>query len=166
VNLSARQFQQQDLVQMVRAALDDVKLHPSALELEITETTAMQNGEVTVEVLRALRDIGVGISIDDFGTGYSSLGYLKRFPINAVKIDGAFVRDLAKNEGDAAIVSAVIGIARSLRLRVVAEGVETAEQLAFLRGRECDEAQGFYFSKPVEIDAMGRAFAGSAFSRI
>ena len=164
VNLSARQFQQQDLVQMVRAALDDVKLHPSALELEITETTAMQNGDMTVEVLRALRDIGVGISIDDFGTGYSSLGYLKRFPINAVKIDGAFVRDLATNEGDAAIVSAVIGIARSLRLRVVAEGVETAEQFAFLRGRECDEAQGFYFSKPVAADAMTRAFAGSAFS--
>jgi EAL domain-containing protein (putative c-di-GMP-specific phosphodiesterase class I) len=157
VNLSARQFQQADLVQMVRRALDDVKLDPSALELEITETTAMQNGEVTVEVLRALRDIGVGISIDDFGTGYSSLNYLKRFPINAVKIDRAFVRDLGSSDGDAAIVSAVIGIARSLRLRVVAEGVETAEQFAFLRAKECDEAQGFYFSRPIPADDFSRA---------
>jgi EAL domain-containing protein (putative c-di-GMP-specific phosphodiesterase class I) len=162
VNLSARQFQQADLVQMVRRALDDVRLDPSALELEITETTAMQNGEVTVEVLRALRDIGVGISIDDFGTGYSSLHYLKRFPINAVKIDRAFVRDLGESDGDAAIVSAVIGIARSLRLRVVAEGVETAEQFAFLRGKDCDEAQGFYFSRPVDADDFSRAFAKRA----
>ena len=157
VNLSARQFQQQDLVDMVRSALDEVRLDPAALELEITETTAMQNGEVTVETLRALRDIGVGISIDDFGTGYSSLNYLKRFPINAVKIDRAFVRDLATSEGDAAIVSAVIGIARSLRLRVVAEGVETAEQLDFLRMRRCDEAQGFYFSRPVDTIDMTAA---------
>jgi diguanylate cyclase (GGDEF)-like protein/PAS domain S-box-containing protein len=157
VNLSARQFQQQDLVQMVRSALDEVQLDPSALELEITETTAMQNGEVTVEVLRSLREIGVGISIDDFGTGYSSLNYLKRFPINGVKIDRGFVRDLATSEGDAAIVAAVIGIAQSLRLRVVAEGVETAEQLAFLQKRHCDEAQGFYFSRAVDADVLSEA---------
>jgi len=154
VNLSARQFQQHDLVQMIRSALDDVSLDPSALELEITETTAMQNADVTVDVLRALRDIGVGISIDDFGMGYSSLNYLKRFPISAVKIDRAFVHDLATDEGDAAIVSAVISMARSLRLRVVAEGVEDAAQFAFLRNRRCDEAQGFYFSHPVSTDEM------------
>jgi len=154
VNLSARQFQQQDLVQMVKSALDEVDLDPSALELEITETTAMQNADVSVEVLRALRAIGVGISIDDFGMGYSSLNYLKRFPINAVKIDRAFVHDLATDEGDAAIVSAVIGMARSLRLRVVAEGVENAAQFAFLRSRKCDEAQGFYFSRPVGADEL------------
>jgi diguanylate cyclase (GGDEF)-like protein/PAS domain S-box-containing protein len=154
VNLSARQFQQQDLVQMVKSALDEVDLDPSVLELEITETTAMQNADVSVEVLRALRAIGVGISIDDFGMGYSSLNYLKRFPINAVKIDRAFVNDLATDEGDAAIVSAVIGMARSLRLRVVAEGVENAAQFAFLRSRKCDEAQGFYFSRPVSADDL------------
>src|SRR6185436_9845048 len=154
VNLSARQFQQHDLVQMIRSALDDVSLDPSALELEITETTAMQNADVTVDVLRSLRDIGVGISIDDFGMGYSSLNYLKRFPISAVKIDRAFVHDLATDEGDAAIVSAVISMARSLRLRVVAEGVEDAAQFAFLRNRRCDEAQGFYFSHPVSTDEM------------
>ena len=157
VNLSARQFQQHDLVQMVQRALDDVGLDASYLDLEITETTAMQNGEVTVEVLRALREIGVGISIDDFGTGYSSLNYLKRFPINAVKIDRAFVRDLGESDGDDAIVTAVIGIARSLRLRVIAEGVETAEQFTFLRGKECDEAQGFYFSHPVAPEEITRA---------
>jgi diguanylate cyclase (GGDEF)-like protein/PAS domain S-box-containing protein len=156
VNLSARQFAQHDLVEMVRSALADVDLHPSYLELEITETTAMQNAEVTVDVLRALREIGVGISIDDFGMGYSSLNYLKRFPITAVKIDRAFVRDLATDEGDAAIVSAVIGMARSLRLRVIAEGVETAEQFAFLRGKNCDEAQGFYFSRPVAPEELSR----------
>src|SRR5687768_4237189 len=156
VNLSARQFAQQDLVEMVRSALGDVKLDPSYLELEITETTAMQNAEVTVDVLRALRDIGVGISIDDFGMGYSSLNYLKRFPITAVKIDRAFVRDLATDEGDAAIVSAVIGMARSLRLRVIAEGEETAEQFAFLRGRNCDEGQGYYFGRPTTPEDLSR----------
>jgi diguanylate cyclase (GGDEF)-like protein/PAS domain S-box-containing protein len=154
VNLSARQFQQHDLVQMVQRVLDETGIDPSTLEFEITETTAMQNGDVTIEVLRALRDIGVGISIDDFGTGYSSLEYLKRFPISGVKIDRAFVQDITHGESDAAIVAAVIGIARSLNIRVVAEGVETEEQYAFLQRRECDEAQGFYFSKPVEPSAI------------
>ncbi|HXG57881.1 MAG TPA: EAL domain-containing protein [Thermoanaerobaculia bacterium] len=157
VNLSARQFQQHDLVDMVRRVLQDTRIQSSSLELEITETTAMSNGEVTVEVLRALRDIGVGISIDDFGTGYSSLTYLKQFPINAVKIDRAFVRDLATDEGDAAIVAAVIAIARSLHLRVIAEGVETEEQLEFLQRRSCDEAQGFLFSRPVDAAALTQA---------
>jgi diguanylate cyclase (GGDEF)-like protein len=161
VNLSARQFQQQDLVEMVQSALEDVDLSPSSLELEITETTAMQNAEVTVEVLRALRELGVGISIDDFGMGYSSLNYLRRFPITGVKIDRAFVSDVTTNDGDAAIVSAVIGMARSLRLRVIAEGVETAEQFAFLRSHDCDEAQGYYFGRPVFSNEMTRALVGN-----
>jgi len=156
VNLSARQFLQHDLLDMIRNALDETGLGPSSLDLEITETTAMQNAEVTVETLRALRALGVGISIDDFGMGYSSLNYLKRFPLNAVKIDRSFVSDITSNNGDAAIVSAVIGMARSLRLRVLAEGVETAEQFAFLRSRECDEAQGYYFSRPIPAEEMTR----------
>ncbi|MDP9190820.1 MAG: EAL domain-containing protein [Acidobacteriota bacterium] len=156
VNLSARQFLQQDLVEMVRNTLAETGLGPSSLDLEITETTAMQNAEVTVETLRALRALGVGISIDDFGMGYSSLNYLKRFPLNAVKIDRTFVSDITSNNGDAAIVAAVIGMARSLRLRVLAEGVETAEQLAFLRSKECDEAQGYYFSRPINVEEMTR----------
>ncbi len=149
VNLSARQFQQHDLVSTVRSALAEYDLDGSVLELEITETTAMQNAEATAAILRSLLDLGVGISIDDFGTGYSSLNYLKRFPINAVKIDRSFVSGVPHDESDAAIVAAVIGMSRSLKLRVVAEGIETPEQLAFLRSLGCDEAQGFYFSRPV-----------------
>jgi diguanylate cyclase (GGDEF)-like protein/PAS domain S-box-containing protein len=154
VNLSLRQFQQNDIVQTVRRVLADTGLDAGSLELEITETAAMQNAETTVDVLQALRELGVSIAIDDFGTGYSSLNYLKRFPITAVKIDRAFIRDLATSEGDAAIVSAVVGIARALKLRVIAEGVETEEQLTFLRRRNCDAAQGYLFSRPVSASSL------------
>jgi EAL domain-containing protein (putative c-di-GMP-specific phosphodiesterase class I) len=147
---------QNDLVDVVRSALAESGILGSSLELEITETTAMQNADSTVEVLNELRELGVAISIDDFGTGYSSLNYLKRFPISTVKIDGAFIRDVATSESDAAIVSAVIGIARSLRLQVIAEGVETEEQLSFLRRRRCDAAQGYLFSRPVTAEKFGR----------
>jgi EAL domain-containing protein (putative c-di-GMP-specific phosphodiesterase class I) len=156
VNLSARQLLQNDLVDVVRSALAESGIVGSSLELEITETTAMQNADSTVDVLNELRELGVAISIDDFGTGYSSLNYLKRFPISTVKIDGAFIRDVATSESDAAIVSAVIGIARSLRLQVIAEGVETEEQLSFLRRRRCDAAQGYLFSRPVTAEKFGR----------
>lgn len=155
VNLSARQFQQSDLVELVRRALNDSGIPGRALELEITETAAMQNADLTVDILNGLRELGVAISIDDFGTGYSSLNYLKRFPISAVKIDGSFIRDVVTSEGDAAIVSAVIGIARSLRLQVIAEGVETEEQLSFLRRRKCDSAQGYLLGRPVAPEKLG-----------
>jgi diguanylate cyclase (GGDEF)-like protein/PAS domain S-box-containing protein len=156
VNLSARQFQQHDLVETVQAALDTTGLPPSALEVEITETTAMQNAESSINIMRDLRALGISIAIDDFGTGYSSLSYLKGFPLSAMKVDRTFIRDIPGDEGDVAIVSAVLGIARSLRLRVVAEGVETAEQFAYLRRMGCEEAQGFYFSSPGTADAMTR----------
>ncbi len=164
VNLSLRQFQQYDIVQSVRRVLAETGLDAGALELEITETAAMQNAESTVEVLQALRELGVSIAIDDFGTGYSSLNYLKRFPITAVKIDRAFIRDLATSEGDAAIVSAVVGIARALKLRVIAEGVETEEQLSFLRRRNCDAAQGYLFSRPVSAAVLPERLADHHFS--
>jgi diguanylate cyclase (GGDEF)-like protein len=154
INLSPRQFQQQDLVDAVRRAFDETRLDAKSLDIEITEGTAMANAEATIETLHALRELGCSISIDDFGTGYSSLSYLKRFPITCVKIDGAFVRDMTRNEGDTAIVSAVIAIARSLKLRVIAEGVETEEQLALLRRRRCDAAQGYYFSRPVAPEGL------------
>lgn len=154
VNLSARQFQQQDLVDSVRRTLEETGLDAKSLEIEITETTAMANAEASIETLHALRELGVSISIDDFGTGYSSLNYLKRFPISCVKVDAAFVRDLHRSDGDAAIVSAVVAIARSLRLRVIAQGVETEEQLTFLRRRRCDAAQGNYFSRPVAAESL------------
>jgi diguanylate cyclase (GGDEF)-like protein/PAS domain S-box-containing protein len=163
VNLSARQFQQRDLVDSVRQVLEETGLSADRLELEITETTAMQNAEFSIEVLRELRDMGVRISIDDFGTGYSSLNYLKRFPINTVKIDKAFVRDVTTDPGDAAIVAAVIGIARSLNLRVIAEGVETLEQIDFLRQRRCDEMQGYFFGAPMPAHLARQNVLSGAF---
>jgi diguanylate cyclase (GGDEF)-like protein/PAS domain S-box-containing protein len=166
VNLSARQLQQRELVTTVERVLAETGLPPHALDLEITETAAMQNAELTLSVLQRLKEMGVRISIDDFGTGYSSLSYLKRFPIDTVKIDQNFVRDLVHDAGDAAIISAVISIARALELDVVAEGVETAEQLAFLRNERCELVQGFLHSAPVTAEEFERAMGPSAEVRI
>jgi diguanylate cyclase (GGDEF)-like protein len=153
VNLSARQFRQPDLVTEVTECLQETGLPPDALEIEITERTAMLDVTRTVEILRDLRGLGVRISLDDFGTGYSSLSYLKSLPVDTVKLDQSFVRDVTRDPGDAAIATAVIAMAHSLDLRVVAEGVETREQLAFLRGRDCDFVQGHLVSAaiPAEI---------------
>lgn len=148
VNLSARQFQQPGLAQRVRAALDASGLAPAGLELEITESTVMQDTEEAADVLRSLRELGVSVSIDDFGTGYSSLSYLKRFPLDVLKIDRAFVNDMGDAAG-AAIIRAIITLAHSLGLAAVAEGVETAEQVAFLKENDCDQIQGYYFSRPI-----------------
>jgi diguanylate cyclase (GGDEF)-like protein/PAS domain S-box-containing protein len=149
VNLSARQFQQPDLVAQVRAALEASELPAESLDLEITESNAMQNAEVSISALWDLKNLGVRLSMDDFGTGYSSLNYLKRFPIDRLKIDKSFVRDITTDPDDAAIASAMIALAHNLQLTVVAEGVETEEQLAFLERLRCDEMQGFLFSPPV-----------------
>lgn len=154
VNLSARQFQQPDLVPEVKRALDDTGLDPQLLEIEITESVAMQNTEATIETLRRLKGLGVRISIDDFGTGHSSLSYLRRFPIDTLKIDQSFVRDITGDPQAAAIVTAIIAMARSLNLMLVAEGVETEEQLAFLRSHGCDRAQGFLLSRPLGLDGL------------
>jgi EAL domain-containing protein (putative c-di-GMP-specific phosphodiesterase class I) len=156
VNLSARQLQQRDLIASVERILADSGLPPSSLELEITETAAIQVPELTISILTQLKRLGVRISIDDFGTGYSSLSYLKRFPIDTVKIDQNFVRDLVSDEGDAAIISAVISIARALQLNVVAEGVETNEQLAFLQRERCALVQGFLHSMPLTAHEFAR----------
>jgi EAL domain-containing protein (putative c-di-GMP-specific phosphodiesterase class I) len=129
----------------VEAVLADTGLPPHLLELEITESTLMENAQDTLAALHRLRELGVRLSIDDFGTGYSSLSYLKRFPVDIIKIDRSFVQDL-QDADDAAIVSAIIALAHSLRLEVVAEGVETSEQLAFLARRECDLMQGYHLS--------------------
>jgi EAL domain-containing protein (putative c-di-GMP-specific phosphodiesterase class I) len=164
VNLSTRQFQQADFVETVRKTLQETEVAASSLELEITETTAMQNVETTVAVLEALRELGVAVSIDDFGTGYSSLHSLKRFPVSAVKIDPAFIQDVSASGEGGTIAGAMIDIARSLKIRVIAEGVETEAQYAFLRRRECDEAQGFYFSHPLPPDVLTRLLTGDGFS--
>jgi diguanylate cyclase (GGDEF)-like protein/PAS domain S-box-containing protein len=149
VNLSARQFQQRDLAQIVERVLEETGLPPDSLELEITESAAMQNVDLSIAVMRRLKEMGIRIAIDDFGTGYSSLSYLKRFPIDTVKIDQNFLRDMTSESADGAIVSAVISLARALKLRVIAEGVETQQQLAFLQSHQCEEMQGFLFSRPM-----------------
>jgi diguanylate cyclase (GGDEF)-like protein len=165
VNLSARQFQQADLAEHVRRALRDTGLPPHCLELEITETNAMQNTDVTVRTFGELKALGVRISIDDFGIGYSSLGTLKRLPIDTLKIDRSFIRDITTDPDDAAIVTAVIAMAHTLKLRVVAEGVDTEEQLTFLRGYGCDLMQGHLFgpAAPAEECGEGLARHGASF---
>lgn len=149
VNLSARQFQEPGMVETISQILAETGLAPACLELEITETTAMQNVDFTSAVLQELHDMGVHISLDDFGTGYSSLGYLKKFPLDTIKIDQSFVRELPTDANDLAIVRAVIALGHGLDLSVVAEGVETREQMELLRSLHCEDMQGYLFSKPL-----------------
>ncbi len=149
VNLSGYQLQQKNLIETVSTILEDTDLEGRFLEVEVTETVVMQNPDFAVNVLNALRDLGIHISIDDFGTGYSSLAHLKRFSVNTLKIDKSFVRDVAVNATDAAITTAIIAMGNSLNLKIIAEGVENEGQLTFLRDQSCHEMQGFLFSKPV-----------------
>jgi diguanylate cyclase (GGDEF)-like protein len=149
VNISGVQFRQKDLLEDVAQALADTGLSPECLEIEITESVVMQNAAEAILTLEKLSDMGVHVSIDDFGTGYSSLSYLKRFPIDKLKIDRSFIRDISSDMDDAAIVRATIGLAHNLRLRVVAEGVETLDQLQFLKTLGCDEYQGYLKSRPL-----------------
>ena len=159
VNLSAVQFRQHNLAAMVAAALRDTGLAPAQLELEITESLLMDDTERAVQVLQDLKALGVRLSLDDFGTGYSSLAYLKRFPLDKIKIDQSFVRDLTHDAGDAAITQTIIAMARSLSMGAIAEGVETPEQLAYLRRHHCKEVQGFYFSAGVPADQVPALFS-------
>ena len=159
VNLSARQFQQPEVVDHVKRALRETGLSARSLDLEITESHAMQNAEATIHTLRELKALGVRISIDDFGIGYSSLSYLKRLPIDTLKIDQSFVRDITSDPDDAAIATAIIALAHTLKLRVVAEGVENQQQLEFLSTRQCDRMQGFLFSHPLPAAACGEFLA-------
>ena len=156
VNLSARQFLQQDVVSWVLEALRETALSPGQLELELTESLIAQDTEKVIATVNQLKASGVHLSIDDFGTGYSSLSYLKRFRVDTLKIDQSFVRHMLKEPGDAAIVRAVISLAHSLKMKVIAEGVETAEHCAFLRQHGCDEIQGYYFSKPVPAEQFAQ----------
>jgi diguanylate cyclase (GGDEF)-like protein/PAS domain S-box-containing protein len=156
VNLSARQFTQKALEQSIASMLAEVGLAPQLLEIELTESMVMSDVEHAITILRNLKALGVHISIDDFGTGYSSLSYLRRFPIDALKIDQSFVKDLSVDPDDAAIVRSIISLAHSLRLQVIAEGVETNEQLAFLRAHGCDQMQGYLFSRPLDARAFER----------
>jgi diguanylate cyclase (GGDEF)-like protein len=152
VNISAVELRHKDFLEGVALTLKETGLAPSYLELELTENILMHDAESSASVLAALKAMGVQLAIDDFGTGYSSLSYLKRFPIDTLKIDQSFVRDLATHADDATIISAVIGMGRSLKQRVIAEGVETHEQLAFLQAQQCSVGQGFQFSHPLSAE--------------
>jgi diguanylate cyclase (GGDEF)-like protein/PAS domain S-box-containing protein len=154
VNLSARQFKQHNIVDMVSRVLRETGCDPSRLELEITESVIMDDPEAAVATLKQLGDMGVSLAIDDFGTGYSSLSYLKRFPLDALKIDRSFVRDITTDSDDAAIAKAVIALAHSMKLIVIAEGVETQEQLQFLREQQCDQMQGYFLSRAVSAEHL------------
>ena len=145
VNVSAMEFRDENFLEGVFAILGETGLDPRSLELELTESVLMKRAESAASILQALRERGVQVAVDDFGTGYSSLSYLRKFPIDALKIDQSFVRQITTAGDDTTIVTAVISMGRSLKLRVVAEGVETLEELAFLRAHQCDEAQGLLF---------------------
>lgn len=156
VNISAVEFRHENFLEGVALILKETGLAPRYLQLELTESILMHDAESSESVLEALKAMGVKLAIDDFGTGYSSLSYLKRFPIDTLKIDQSFVRDIVSDADDATIVTAIIGMGKNLKQRVIAEGVETHEQLAFLKARHCDEGQGFHFSHPVSAENFAR----------
>jgi len=154
VNTSALEFHAKDFLENIRVTLEDTRLEPRYLEFELTESVLMRDAESTDSVLHALAGLGVKLAVDDFGTGYSSLSYLRQFPIDTLKIDQSFVNQMTSNPDDAAIVSAVISMGKSLKLCVIAEGVETPEQCAFLLDQHCDQSQGYYFGYPMVAEAL------------
>jgi diguanylate cyclase (GGDEF)-like protein len=162
VNVSAVQFRQEGFCELIQRVLHETGLVPQYLELELTESLLLSNADVTSLVLQELKAMGLTLAIDDFGTGYSSLSYLKHFPVSKLKIDRSFIRDVAVNPDDAAITTAIIGMAKSLNLKVIAEGVEDEVQMSFLRAHHCDEIQGYYFSKPLAVDKVADKLRGDS----
>ena len=166
VNVAARQFRDASFIEMVRNAIQSAGIPPQSLELEITESILLENSDDTLHTLNTLKSMGISLAIDDFGTGYSSLSYLKRFPIDRVKIDRSFVRDLASDNNDLAIVRAIIALAQAMRLSVIAEGVETKEQLALLHREDCHDYQGYYFARPMDAESINSQNLLSASSSV
>jgi diguanylate cyclase (GGDEF)-like protein/PAS domain S-box-containing protein len=160
VNVSAVQFRQAGFCELIGRVLYETGLAPQYLELELTESLLLSNADTMFSVLQDLRAMGLKLAIDDFGTGYSSLSYLRQFPVGKLKIDRSFIRDVVVNPDDAAIATAIIGMAKSLNLKVIAEGVEDEAQMSFLRARQCDEIQGYYFSKPLAVDKVAEKLRG------
>jgi EAL domain-containing protein (putative c-di-GMP-specific phosphodiesterase class I) len=164
VNLSPSQFRGSGLTDTIRSALDGATLDPEYFEVELTESAVMSDPEESIAILEQLSSMGVLVSVDDFGTGYSSMSYLRRFPIDKLKIDRVFISEIASRPEDASIVRAIVSLAHSLRLKVVAEGVETPAQLEFLKAVGCDEYQGYHFSRPLpgnEFERLIREKANS-----
>ena len=166
VNISAIEFRSKGFLQNIVAILKDTGLDPRYLEIELTETALMTDIAATNAVLHSLKALGVKLAIDDFGTGWSSLSYLRDFPIDALKVDKSFVQEITGDAKPAAIVSAVISMGKSLKHRVIAEGVETPEQLAFLRREDCEEGQGYYFSVPLAAQDFARLLEPASRSRV
>jgi EAL domain-containing protein (putative c-di-GMP-specific phosphodiesterase class I) len=160
VNLSVRQFAANNLPELVANVLHETQLPPHMLELEVTESLALHSVAATLGTLHACKALGVQLAMDDFGTGYSSLAYLKRYPLDSLKIDQAFVRNITRDAGDAAITRAIVAMAHSFGMSVIAEGVETADQLEFLRQLDCEDFQGYLFSKPVTATEAQKCFSG------
>jgi EAL domain-containing protein (putative c-di-GMP-specific phosphodiesterase class I) len=156
VNISAMEFRDDRFLDNVFAILKKTGFDPGSLQLELTESVLMKRADTAAAVLQKLKTMGVQVAIDDFGTGYSSLSYLRKFPIDTLKIDQSFVRQITSAPDDTTIVTAVISMGRALHLRVIAEGVETQDELAFLQAHECHEAQGYYFSRPVPPDEFAK----------
>src|ERR1022692_1462557 len=154
VNVSAIQFRQEGFCGLVRRVLHETGLAPQYLELELTESLLLANAGVTFSVIQELKAIGLTLAIDDFGTGYSSFSYLRQFRVSKLKIDRSFIRDVVVKPDDAAITAAIISMAKSLHLKVIAEGVEDEAQMSFLRAHQCDEIQGYYFSRPLAVDKV------------
>jgi len=156
VNVSACQFQQENFVELVARIVTETGIDPASIELEITETSIMQNAGQVATLLSELKQMGLKIAIDDFGIGYSSLAYLKRLPIDRLKIDRTFISDATTDPDDAALVAAIITLSHNLRLQVLAEGVETEEQLRFLHLLKCDEGQGYRFCRPAPAESLSQ----------
>ncbi|MHB2007100.1 MAG: putative bifunctional diguanylate cyclase/phosphodiesterase, partial [Acidobacteriaceae bacterium] len=165
VNVSAIQFRQEDFSKLIGRVLLETGLASQYLELELTESLLLSSAEVMLSVFQELKAIGLKLTIDDFGTGYSSLSYLKHFPVSKLKIDRSFIRDIAMDPDDAAITTAIIGMAKHFHLKVIAEGVEDEAQMSFLRAHHCDEIQGYYFSEPLTIDAVANLLRGTGRER-
>jgi EAL domain-containing protein (putative c-di-GMP-specific phosphodiesterase class I) len=162
INVSAIQFRQEDFCELIRRVLQETGLAPQYLELELTESLLLVNADVTLSVLQELKAMGLTLAIDDFGTGYSNFGCLKQFRVSKLKIDRLFIHDVATNPDDAAITTAIIAMAKSLHLKVIAEGVENEEQMSFLRKHHCDEIQGYYFSRPLAVDKVADKLRGDS----
>ncbi|MGB0030072.1 MAG: EAL domain-containing protein, partial [Candidatus Sulfotelmatobacter sp.] len=162
INVSAVQFRQEDFCELIRRVLHETGLAPQYLELELTEGLLLANADVTFSVLQELKAMGLTLAIDDFGTGYSNFNYLRQFRVSKLKIDRSFIRDVAVNPDDAAITTAIISMAKSLNLKVIAEGVEDEAQMSFLRAHQCDEIQGYYFSKPLAVDKVADKLRGNS----
>jgi len=162
VNISARQFRQEDFVAQVHAVLVETGADPARLVFELTESLVLENVEHVIRTMHVLKDWGIGFSLDDFGTGYSSLAYLKSFPLDVLKIDKSFVDDIPFHQDDMEIAAAIVAMGHTLGFKVLAEGVETAEQLAFLQGKGCDLYQGYLTSPPLPPEAFAKLVRGAA----